>query len=281
MQGLSLHLLIYPSILMNMPGTFAQFLEKVRPEIQDDVVSVIQFGSLQGIEHPETSDIDLFVITTNKQVIPQVSSIIRSYEKAILGITHTKTTTLIEKLSFASNDFIGIHLMILSQAELGDNFTLLSLRLKLISTLLISRPIFMYNIMHSHHILLGKNVFQNMTIPPVGLRDRILLLGAPTFALILLPLLVNDKINFRIWCFKLVKYVSDPLQTYTKISLKRDNLPLTSVISRADIYEMTQQYRHHPQAYPFSNWRLYATVWAFYLANVPFLWRGAKLSKDW
>src|SRR6266704_4114349 len=97
-----------------MHSQFAGFVSKLQTELSSEVISIIEFGSHVGQEHPHQSDIDLLVFSKSKKYHPHICSVIRSIEKQMLHVSHSPIDNAIEETSFASREITGVHLILLT-----------------------------------------------------------------------------------------------------------------------------------------------------------------------
>src|SRR5579859_3267905 len=116
---------------------FATFVQMLTEELSQDIVTAIEFGSRNGEEHPELSDIDLLILSKDRHSISHIITTVRSIEKETLKTTHSHLIDEVEKNLFVSTDFTGVHLIVFSKDEFDERFNPKSLRLKLLTGLLL------------------------------------------------------------------------------------------------------------------------------------------------
>lgn len=259
---------------------FDTFINQVTTKIGSQIITIIEFGSTKGEIHPQVSDIDMLVLAKDKKVIPEIVSVIRTVEKEILHTTHSQTTDYIEENYFGSEDFTGIHVIALGRNELDANFKPKSLRLKIFTTLFISQPIFVYHLKHQSKILWGENMLDHIRISQVTFRDRLAAFIPLMIFLCILPFLRLNKKQFRIWCFKILKYHVDVRMTYLKIRLHNEALSVKNLPVDQSMINLANAFRYKPSKYHHSNQKLYLKTWLFLIKNIPFLWNPATSYKQ-
>lgn len=264
-----------------MTSKFDLFVQRVKHVANDEIVCMAQFGSCKGIRHPELSDIDLLVLTKNTNKVSHLVKVIREVEKDVLHIKHSEFTDILEEDAFASNDFKGIHLIIIGRDEIDHNFNPKSLKLKLITSFLISRPIFVYNVKHHYKILIGEDLVKDSTIPKLRFVDRLIpFLDSSMFLLVLPFIAYNKKTQFKIWCFKVIKFFYEYIETYSKIQCKNDTVTYKDLRMSKIIIEIAHKGRYDPSSYKENPWKLYIKTWIFVFQNLPFLIRGPLLRSN-
>lgn len=259
---------------------FQQFTDEFINQIGDKVVSITEFGSDRGEEHPRLSDIDLFIIAKKKSDIKEIFRIARLLEKKYLRTTHSKLTNFLQRHLLVSNDFCGIHLIILSQQELGQNFELKSLRLKMITTVFISKAILAFNFKHKHRLLYGEDLAEEIIQPVLRNQDRITPFVIPSLVLLTLPLIFTRHKQFEIWCFKALKYHGEDILAFSQIYLHNPALQLEDLKIHYLMLDLAKVYRYHPERYRGTNFVLYFKCWACLFSNLAYLWRGPVVNKN-
>ncbi len=262
-----------------MQTKFVLFKNEFIEAIKNDVYSVLEFGSSIGEQHPDISDIDILIIASDTKRIPRIFSVARSLERKHLGISHLPSCDFLEKRLLFSNDFTGVHLLILSRDELDSQFQPKSLRLKILTTLLIGRTLFIYNIKHHHRLLFGVDISKKVKTPALTFFDRISAFTFPAFVLLALalPLAILDKHKFKIWCFKALKYHREILLSYVKLYLDNNNLDIHDLKLHWSLLDMAEKYRYSQNSYRGTRLALYLKSWGCLVSNLPFLWQGPKL----
>lgn len=259
-----------------MHSKFGLFVQKVNTAVADEIVSMVQFGSCKGISHPQVSDIDVLVLAKDRNKIPQLVKIIREIEKNVLHINHSEFTNVLEEDSFASNDFKGIHLIIIGRDEINHNFKPKSLKLKIITTFMISRSIFLYNLKHHYKLLIGEDIVKDLKIPNPGFSDRFIPFLDSILFLLVVPFFAYKKNSFKIWCFKVIKFFSEYIETYARIQYHNDNIIIRDIVIPYDLVELAHKGRYNPSSYTKSQWELYLRTWLFIFQNSSFLLYGSK-----
>lgn len=259
---------------------FSLFSEKLIEAIKDQVISIVEFGSDKGENYPDLSDIDILIISKDKRYTNQIFFKARAIEKEILGINHSRTSDVLEKKFLFSNDLSGVHLIVLSRDELDANWQPKSIRLKIITRLIISRTIFLYNIKHKHRLLYGKDFSGEIKIPKLNFFDRITPFTLPVLVLLTLPIIITRHRKFEIWCFKALKYHGENLLSYSQIYFNNDAIALHDLKLHELTIDLAQKYRYHPEQYKNNIILLYFRTWACLIYNLPFVWMGPKLVKE-
>lgn len=261
-----------------MQKQFDQFVSQFIPAVQDYVINVTEFGSSKGEAHPELSDIDIFIIAKKRKYIPIIFDIARNLEAQILGTRHSRFTDFLQRNLFLSNDFTGLHLLALSKDEIDTNFNPKSFRIKFL-TLLISRTGLLFNIKHKHRLLYGPDFSKEIKLPKLTLIDRIAAFAFPILLLFVLPLTLKRGLEFKIWCFKILKYHSEDILTYSQVYLRNEDIRLHDLDVHYLMLDLANEYRYKPQNYKGSGLMLYFQTWACVLSNFRFVVVGPKLKK--
>lgn len=262
-----------------MQRQFDEFVAKFIPSIKDYVVNVTEFGSSKGEAHPELSDIDIFIIAKKREYIPIIFAIARRLEAQTLRTKHKKLTDFLQMNFFLSNDFTGLHLLALSKDEIDRNFNPKSLRIKLL-TLLISRTGLLFNIKHKHRVLYGPDFSAHIKLPKLTVLDRIAAFAFPILLLLVLPLTIKRGLDFKIWCFKILKYHSEDMLTYAQVFLRNENIKLHNLDVHYLMLDLANIYRYKPESYRGSGFKLYFQTWWCILSNFRFIMIGPKLRKQ-
>lgn len=263
-----------------MQVKFILFKNAFIEAIKNDASTILEFGSAKGEKHPDVSDIDILIIANEAKRIPYIFSTARSLEKKLLDVSHSPSCDFLEKRLLFSNDFTGVHLLILSRDELDSQFQPKSLRLKILTTLLISRALFISNIKHHHRLLFGVDISKNVKTPALTFFDRVSAFTFPAFLLLglVISLAFLNRHKFKIWCFKALKYHQEILLSYTRLYLGNNDLDIHNLKLHWSLLDMAEKYRYRPDSYEKSGLTLYLKSWGCLIENLPFLWQGPKLA---
>lgn len=258
-----------------MPVTqFNRFVREVCRTAGPNILALVQFGSTQGLKHPELSDIDLLVIAKHHSQIPQITKAVRRAEALVLKITHSSFSSHLEQSIFASTDYRGIHLIVLSSQDIDRNFHLKSRRLKILTSVFVSQAIFLYNLKKHYRVLLGPDMVKNIPVPKPGMHDRFMAVSASCIALCLIPLSLLRPTQFKVWCFKIVSFLGGFIETYAKIKLENDQLTFSGLQADQFVYNQARQFRYTPHLYKKSPLFLYLQTWGFVIESFGFLLLG-------
>ena len=259
---------------------FNNFLKKLTgPDITGHIIAIYEFGSGYGITHPEISDVDLFIVTKTVGDIPIVLNRINELEENILHWPHSATKDFIEKHFLGSNDIGGLHLILISKEELKlgrikkhrrlQGSFVKSLRLRLLTGLLISEYIFLYKIKNQAKLVFGDEVLDNMQIPRPGAADRIKSFTLSFVVLLLAPLTLFNEFKFKVWCFKATKYYMDCIETYYKMTGNNNRSGRFNNL----FYSRVKASRYTPEQYHSGRLKLYLATWYYLFRNLNFIWK--------
>lgn len=240
-----------------------------------DIVSLLLIGSQRGISDPKHSDIDLLLLTKDKTSWQKISQAVRNIEKDTLGIKHSRTTNFLERNFLGSNDLRGIHLMLFSKEELGENFTPKSARLKIITGLFISRAIFMTLVKENYSVLFGVDIPSQFKPVALTFKDRLLTITLAGFVLLIVPVAYFDKNIFKMWCLKAAKYHLESIEGYLRIKYGKTLAQFKSPHIDDKVKVWLKKYRYYPESWDASLFGIYFSVWKVVLGNIPFILRGA------
>lgn len=258
---------------------FDEFVQKFIPVVKEEVINISEFGSEAGEVHPEMSDIDLLIVCKDKSSISHIMEVARELEGEILGIKHSKLSDFLQRHLLFSNDFTGLHLILLSKDELNKRYEPLSWRLRFITTFIISRTILLYEIKHKHRVIFGRDLSEKIVIPQLSLSNRFAPFILPMLVLLTLPLSFLRYKEFKIWCFKVLKYHGDLLLAYSQLKLNRHELVLHDLKLHELMIDLALRYRYNPNKYRGGRLKLYFDSWKCLLSNLSFIWRGPELAK--
>lgn len=240
-----------------------------------DIVSLLLIGSKRGISDPNHSDIDLLLLTKNKSSWEKISKAVREAERENIKIKHSQLTNFLERNFLGSNDLRGVHLMLFSKEEFGENFEPKSLRLKFITSFFISRAIFMILVKENYKVLFGVDIPSRFKPVKVGFKDRFLTSVLPCFVLFSLPIAYFDKNNFKMWCLKAAKYHLESVEGYLQIKYGKTLAQFKSPHIDNKVKDWLKKYRYYPESWNHNLLGIYFFVWKVVLGNVPFILRGA------
>ena len=244
------------------------------------IKSMFEFGSGHGARDPQTSDVDLFVLVAKKSDITPIFTLINQLDDRILHWPHSRIKDFIERHFLGSNEVGGLHVIVVSNEELvlgrlskSSNHRggfAKSLRLRILTALLISEGVFLFKLKNQSKIMYGENTIKNITLPSLGWTDRVKCFSLSLVVLTLAPLSLLKRRKFIMWCFKATKYYADCIETYLLIK-NGDNRKLPSKL-RTPFYEEVKEYRYIPDKYEKSALWLYIRTWGHLFANIPFIW---------
>src|SRR3989338_3702825 len=146
------------------------FVKSILKEHRENIISILQFGSKKKSKE---SDIDLFILLKKRDDIQKIIKTIRESEN-LIHLSHTPFTYFLESHFLVSNEYTGIHSILIGKDELTEEFKPKSIRLKILTNFLISNTIFLHNLKKQYQILYGRDVIKNIKIPLMKKRDKYL-----------------------------------------------------------------------------------------------------------
>ena len=255
---------------------FDKLISLVLKEVGSDIKTIVRFGSKIGLEHPRFGDIDLIIVSRSKKSISKVMKTFRRHESEVFGKSHSAKSDFIQRNFFGATDLTGLHLIIFSEDEFDARFNLKSLRLKIFTSILTSKELFLFNLKRNYEVIYGHDLVSKLKIGDLSLVDRILTFPLSYFILLVLPVLCHDRNSFRIWCFKAIKYSVDNIVSYTELKTGKKINPSLLNYDMV-IYDLCKKYRYEPHKYHGSLFTLYFKCWLNLLKNTSFILRGVQL----
>ena len=229
-------------------------IKRLIKENKENIISIIQFGSQNK---GEKSDHDIFILLKKRRDIAKIIKTIRKNEK-LVHLSHTPFTYFLESHFLVSNDYAGMHSILLGEDELTKEFKPKSLRLRMITHFLLSYTLLLHNIKRQYKVLYGKDILKNIKIPGMTNKDKWLSFPLSYIVLCCALFALPNKNTFKIWCFKATKYYVENIKAYTK--KKNQVLDLK-------IYKLAKRYRYHPEQYKESVLSLYFSSWKSLIKN--------------
>ena len=240
------------------------FIDELTTTRRNKILAIEVFGSREGENDLEISDIDFLIVCRRKADASLVFQSALQLQEKIFETKITKINRFVQKFFLGSNSYKGIHLIVLGRDELDDNFQPLSFRLKLMMKL-ISRNLFLYEIKQNHNLLFGQDFINKIKIEQPNFGEKLACFVFPSIVLLsILPTIVFSKRTFKIWCFKAVKYHNTSLRAYT--SIIKQNYPFD-----LSLFNTAKFFRYKPDEYLGNTFGLYLRVWKNILGNLPFL----------
>lgn len=252
-------------------GSFSRFKAELKEQIADEVVSIVEFGSSWGEQNPQISDIDLLIVAKHRESISKLFLKIRKIEKETLGTVHSGLTDALEEELFVSDDFSGVHLVILARDELGKDWRPKSFRMKLVTTFLISEPILFYHLKNESNLIIGQDIVRELGHFDVSFKDRLAAFVPFILLWLLIPFIAKNKTKFRVWCFKILKYHGDCVLVYEKIKSGNNKIELREILSGNKLVLDAYNYRYRPNEYGFGTGVLFVQTLISLLKDLPWV----------
>ena len=187
-------------------------------------------------------------------------------KKKIFKIKPTKINRVIQKFFLVAIIIAGIHLIILGRDEFDDNFRPVSFRLRFM-TKLVGRNLFLHEMRRNHHLLYGKNLFDEIRIEHPGFSEKLACFLFPSIILLfLLPTLLFSRRTFKIWWFKAIKYHNISLRAYAKIAG-------LEYVFNDTLFNTAKIFRYKPDEYLNNPIILYTQAYRHTLWKSVFLWK--------
>jgi len=240
-----------------MDTKLEHFLQTFVEKIKNHITHVVEFGSFKGEHDLTMSDVDLLVIVRDQIPFQQIVHEAHRLEENLLHIHHSAIAERLQQLIFASQEYNGIHLLMVRRNELDEHWQPCSFRLKLIMNTFISKSIFLYAIKHHHRILYGEDSSKDIVVPKPGIQDRLAIRWFPFVLLMLTLFNIRHRTDFVVWCCKSVRYRESMEKIYCILTGK----PYQSLATIK-----FHQYRYNPTAYTGSRLSLWLSALLIILA---------------
>jgi hypothetical protein len=224
---------------------FDNFINQLGREIGNEIIGIGIIGSGKGIQDPHLSDIDLLLIDKDTTKGHDIFKTVRNLEWQFLGTKHTRLTNLLQRHTLTSNDYHGVHILLIGDNELDENYRPQTLRLKILTSF-ISLPLFLYKLNKDLKIIYGHNYYKEPEMYSLGWRDR---LTAFTFPLLLVPFLlftIFNRKSFIIWSLKILKYHVETMESYFEMVKLQ---PTSNLAERINREKSLIKLRYHPESY--------------------------------
>ncbi len=256
-----------------MNSTTQKFIDELVVAQKNKILSIEILGSCEGENDLTISDIDFLIICKRKKDITSVFNTALEIQEKIFKINSSTIDKFVQRSFLASNNYGGIHLIVIGRDELDDYFRPISLRLRLM-TKLIGRNLFLYEIQQCHQFVYGKNFADEIKIEQPKFSEKLACFIFPSLVLALsLPTFLFHRRTFKIWCFKAIKYHTMSLQGF--VTITKQNYVLDNTMLK-----IAKVFRYKPDDYQENSMILYLRAWKNILRNVPFLFSKMQSLKS-
>ena len=123
----------------------------------------------------------------------------------------------------------------------------------------------------------GPDYVSKIKVKKFTLGDRILSVPLSYLILLVLPFACWNKNDFKIWCFKIPKFLTHNIHSYTEVMTKK-KVAYNKLGYDMSMHNLSKKYRYKPEEYKGSLAGLYFKAWKTVLKNTSFIWRGVRLN---
>lgn len=258
---------------MNTSINFSEFISAVKEKTSDRIIALFLIGSATGIEDPTSSDIDLIAVVKDGTNKNEIYKEVRALEEQYLTIRHSKHTNYIQRYLYGSDDFTGIHLMMMYEKQAKSK----DLHINPLINLFMSQALFLEHIRREGKLLFGENkdIFkQNISI---GVKERILSF-LPIIPLIFLPILPCTRKSKIIWISKFAKYHYQLARDYYRILFSNPSYSFDQMRISPQALSLITNIRYSPDKFLGNTFLLSMTAAVSILKNWRFIFEKNALA---
>lgn len=240
------------------------FTEKLKLEKSNKISSIYLIGSNRGEADISIADLDLLIISKRKSETKNIFFAAQKIAEEIYNTKTTKINSFIQRNFLGSNDYKGIHVIVLGEDEFSEDFKPLSIRLKILS-LFFGHSLFLEELKHNIQLLFGKNFIETIPKRTPDISDKIACFLLPMIILIIIIPEYFLSINtFKIWVFKVIKYHFTNTQTLIRLNGGENFKP-------SALPSLAHAYRYSPESYTLNSAKLYFATWTYIFSHISIL----------
>ncbi len=228
---------------MSQISLLDKFITAVQEKTGDRIKAIYVLGSVNGLTNPTASDIDLLVIAKDTADKKQLFGEFRALEKHFFATTHSAGTDFLQRHFLASDDFSGLHMIMLFESQVKNK----KIPINPLVDLLMSKSLFLYNLEHEGKLLVGNPTKFGHPIS-VGFKERWLAFfpAILLFLLLFIPRPRNSKI---VWIAKLTRYHYQLIRDYYRVQENNSQLSLTYFKIPQNALDLITTLRYNPTQY--------------------------------